>query len=156
MAGRTPKPTALKVVTGNPSKRALNKNEPKPDLRIPECPEYIVGNAKNAWDKLAVMLESMGVLTIADGLALERLCECYAEILECRELIELNGRVYSSVSGEDGMLLKANPAVGQLQDADRRFKSYLVEFGLTPASRSKIQVIQKEDDKQDPLKEFFG
>jgi len=32
MAGRKPKPTALKIIEGNPGKRPLNKNEPKPDI----------------------------------------------------------------------------------------------------------------------------
>jgi phage terminase small subunit len=44
-----------------------------------------------------------------------------------------------------------------LADADRRFKAWLVEFGLTPAARSKVHVQNPdEDEKQDPLQEFFG
>jgi hypothetical protein len=38
MRGRRPKPTPVKVLTGNPGKRPLNKNEPRPDVLIPECP----------------------------------------------------------------------------------------------------------------------
>ena len=37
--GRKPKPTALKLLEGNPSRRALNKNEPQPPTSIPECPD---------------------------------------------------------------------------------------------------------------------
>lgn len=171
MAGRRPKPTALKLVAGNPGKRAINKREPKPKRLSPSCPAYLGDEAKVAWGRLCVLLDRMGVLTEADSLALERLCDCYSEILECRELIARQGRIYSSVttrtideSGEVNTtveevksLLKANPAVAMLGDADRRFKSYLVEFGLTPAARSKVHGSSKDDDKpEDPLNEFFG
>ncbi|HZK10243.1 MAG TPA: phage terminase small subunit P27 family, partial [Clostridia bacterium] len=33
--GRKPKPTALKVLEGNPGKRPLNKNEPQPERKAP-------------------------------------------------------------------------------------------------------------------------
>lgn len=162
MAGRRPKPTHLKVVSGNPGKRALNKREPKPKKVIPSCPDHLGAAGMVAWGKLCVLLDRMGVLTEADALALERLCDCYAEILECRELIQRDGRTYSSTSAakkegdEPQFLMKANPAVAMLADADRRFKGYLVEFGLTPAARSKVQVKDDGDGEKDPLQEFFG
>jgi P27 family predicted phage terminase small subunit len=81
----------------------------------------------------------MGVLTVADTLALERLCDIYADILQLRDTIAVEGRTYT-VQTEGGFLIKANPAVSMLADADRRFKSYLVEFGLTPAARTKVKV----------------
>lgn len=163
MAGRRPKPTHLKVVSGNPGKRAINKKEPKPARETPSCPAHLSDTSKVAWGRLCVLLDRMGVLTEADALALERLCDCYAEILECRELIARDGRTYSSIRGigdEDSpieqVLMKANPAVAMLADADRRFKGYLVEFGLTPAARSKVQARGDDDEKKDPLNEFFG
>ena len=39
--GRKPKPTALKVLEGNPGKRPLNENEPKPERKAPECPSWL-------------------------------------------------------------------------------------------------------------------
>lgn len=163
MPSPRPKPTALKLVAGNPGKRKINKREPKPRKVIPSCPEHLSTTSKVAWGKLCVLLDRMGVLTEADALALERLCDCYAEILECRELIARDGRTYSSVSTAKNegdlpsVLMKANPAVAMLADADRRFKGYLVEFGLTPAARSKVEIKGGNGDKQeDPIQEFFG
>jgi len=155
MAGRRPKPTVLKLVTGNPGKRALNKREPKPRREIPSCPAYLEDSGKVAWGRLSVLLDRMGVLTEADGAALERLCDCYTDILECRKLIARDGRTYQTTATSGEMLIKANPAVAQLRAADSQFKSYLVEFGLTPAARSKVNAAP-EDDKKDPLQEFFG
>ena len=169
MPSPRPKPTALKLISGNPGKRKINKAEPKPARSIPSCPAHLSDSGKVAWGRLCVLLDRMGVLTEADSLALERLCDCYTEILECRALIERDGRTYSSVTtrttSEDGeettveevkSLLKANPAVAMMADADRRFKSYLVEFGLTPAARSKVHATPDDDTKKDPLAEFFG
>jgi hypothetical protein len=38
MRGRRPKPTRLKMLTGNPGKSPLHGDEPRPDANIPECP----------------------------------------------------------------------------------------------------------------------
>lgn len=156
MAGRRPKPTNIKLVEGNPGKRKINRNEPKPAKEIPSCPAHLSDVAKVAWGKLTVLLDGMGVLTVADSLALERLCDCYADILDCQEKIAKDGRVYKTVDAQGNTLIKGNPAVGQLRAADAQFKSYLVEFGLTPAARTKITVNNDDNEKTDPLAEFFG
>ena len=39
--GRKPTPTALKVLEGNPGKRKLNDNEPRPDKKAPSCPKWL-------------------------------------------------------------------------------------------------------------------
>jgi P27 family predicted phage terminase small subunit len=156
MAGRRPTPTVLKLVKGNPGKRATNKKEPKPRRVIPSCPDHLSDSGKVAWGRLTVLLDRMGVLTEADSFALERLCDCYTDILECRDLIERDGRTYTTQS-EGGTLIKTNPAVNQLRAADAQFKSYLIEFGLTPAARSKVNAEPPDDNKKDdPLNEFFG
>lgn len=140
MPGRRPDPTAPKLVKGNPGKRAINKKEPKLKRLISPCPEHLDASGQVAWGRLTVLLDSMGVLTEADTFALERLCDCYTDILESRELIRRDGRTYTTES-DGGTLIKTNPAVNQLRAAASQFKSYLVEFGLTPAARSKVKVI---------------
>jgi P27 family predicted phage terminase small subunit len=156
MAGRRPKPTVLKLVTGNPGKRAINKKEPKPKREIPSCPAHLHDSGKVAWGRLSVLLDRMGVLTEADAFTLERLCDCYTDILECRMLIERDGRTYTSTDHSQNTLIKANPAVAQLRAADAQFKSYLVEFGLTPAARSKVHAEPNDEETKDPLSKFFG
>lgn len=156
MAGRRPVPTALKLVRGNPGKRATNKSEPMPARVIPSCPEYLSPSGQVAWGRLTVVLDRMGVLTEADAAALERLCDCYTDIMECRKLIKKDGRTYKVMTQLGDTLIKANPAVNQLRAADAQFKSYLVEFGLTPAARSKVNANNNDEEKQDPLASYFG
>lgn len=156
MVGRRPKPTALKLVEGNRGKRPINRAEPKPKRGIPECPAHLDDAAKGAWVMLTALLDRMGILTEADGPALERLCDCYSDILECRKLIAANGRTYKTTTAQGDTLIKSNPACSQLRAADAQFKSYLVEFGLTPAARTKIHAVPADNDKYDPCAEFFG
>lgn len=154
MAGRRPKPTCLKLVTGNPGKRKINKKEPSPSREVPSPPSHLTDWGKVAWGKLTLILDDMGVLTVADTLALERLCDLYADILQLRDTIAVEGRTYKVLT-PSGFLIKANPAVTLLADTDRRFKGYLVEFGLTPSARVKVKVNDTETT-EDPLNRFFG
>ena len=156
MAGRRPTPTHLKVVKGNPGKRALPKNEPKPKRSIPSPPAHLSDTGLVAWGRLTVLLDEMGVLTLADGFALERLCDTYCEILKFRTQLMAEGETYTVTTMNGETLHKAHPAQAMLSDADRRFKGYLIEFGLTPAARSKVNVKDKDGDKEDPLAAFFG
>lgn len=96
MAGRRPKPTHLKVVTGNPGKRKLNDKEPQPAKEIPSPPSHLTDWGKVAWGRLTLLLDQMGVLTVADTFALERLCDLYAEILRLRQQIDIEGNIYTT------------------------------------------------------------
>ena len=42
MAGRKPKPTAVKKLEGNPGKRKLNMKEPVPAKGMPTCPDWLI------------------------------------------------------------------------------------------------------------------
>ena len=75
-------------------------------------------------------------------------------VLELQTLVDRDGLTYSTTSTAGETVIKGNPAVAMLADADRRFKGYLVEFGLTPAARSKVKVDGSE--QKDELDEFFG
>ncbi len=155
IAGRRHIPTHVTVLTGQPGTRALKRKEPKPAREIPSPPSHLTHRGKTAWGKLTVLLDGMGVLTVADTLALERLCDLYAEILQLRQIVDIEGRTYTTKTQMGDFLIKANPAVAMLADTDRRFKSYLVEFGLTPAARAKVNADGGEKE-EDPLNQFFG
>ena len=52
MRGRRPKPTRLKMLTGNPGKRPLNGNEPRPAPAVPDCPAELGPLARTEWNRL--------------------------------------------------------------------------------------------------------
>ena len=147
--GRKPKPTALKVLEGNPGCRKLNENEPKPLPIIPDCPEWLTGNAKDVWGKLAPILERMGLLTEADEIALAAICSLYARYKDLERIIDEKG--YTEKNTRSG--LKAIPEFAMSRDCLKLLKSFMTEFGLTPSSRTRISI--EESTQDDPLEEFF-
>ena len=76
--GRKPKPTALKVLEGNPGGRPLNPNEPKPAKKAPRCPSWLEDEAKKEWKRMGKTLEQMGLLTEMDMAAFAGYCQAYA------------------------------------------------------------------------------
>ena len=64
-----PKPTALKVLEGNPGKRPLNDHEPIPPKGELKCPSWLLPEAKKEWKRLASSLEAMGVPVTAESFA---------------------------------------------------------------------------------------
>lgn len=153
---RPTKPTALKLVTGNPGKRALPKHEPRFKQGVGDPPESLDSVGVQCWKRLSILLDRTGVLTEPDEFALERMCDTYADVQACKALIERDGRTYTTTGTDGSTLIKQNPAVGQLRAADALFKSYLTEFGLTPAARSKVHATPADDADADPMARFFA
>lgn len=138
MSGPPRDPTKLRVLKGNPSKRPLNLLEPLPEKGVPKPPKHLGQEARKYWDHFAEILTNMDVITLADEAALCRLCETYAEVIELQLDIELEGRTYRTFSREGNLTFRTRPEVRLLQETDRRLRGYLADFGLTPASRSKV------------------
>lgn len=67
--GRRPKPTRMKLLTGNPGKRPMNESEPKPDAVIPDCPVQLGPVAQAEWHRLAQELATLKLLTNLDRAA---------------------------------------------------------------------------------------
>jgi P27 family predicted phage terminase small subunit len=134
MRGRRPKPTRLKVLTGNPGKRPLNQTEPRPEAVIPDCPTELGEVARREWHRLAGELASLKLLTNLDRAALAAYCGSYALWAEATEAIQKYGSMIKSPSGypvQSPYLAIAN----RQAEIMMRIAS---EFGFTPASRSRI------------------
>lgn len=146
MPGRPPKPTAVKLLAGNPGKRAINHNEPEPDLLDDlEPPEHLSADAAAIWTQLAPRLRKAGLLTTIDTLALEWLCVAAAQ-----------HRIATRNAGDDKLIMH-NAETGTFSPspwliiqsmAFKRGKAMCDAFGMTPAARSRIMV--------DPQGDLFG
>ena len=151
-------PTALRLVKSNPGKRPMPAREPKaPPIsadNIPPPPEVMSPYAAGAWRRLAPLLAGMGVLTEADLIAFERLCECYAEVQTARDAIAAaGGATYETTTDKGDTMYRSRPEAAAMADADRRLKTWLTEFGLTPAARSRVSV---QGEQTDDLAKYFG
>lgn len=108
-----------------------------------------------AWGALSVKLDQMGVLTLADTWALEQLAENYAEILALRKIVK-KAR-FQNITTTNGSKKKVHhPGWIQLSDAEKRFRQMMLEFGLTPASRSKVNASPQDKGEKDPAAKYFA
>ena len=136
MRGRRPKPTRLKLLTGNPGKRALNAHEPQPEPTVPECPVELGPVARREWDRLAVELSALRILTNLDRAALAAYCGAYAMWAEATEAIQKFGTMVKSPSG----FPQQSPYVAVANRQAEIMIRIAAEFGFTPASRSRISM----------------
>jgi len=141
MRGRRPKPTRLKVLTGNPGKRPLNVNEPRPEIAIPDCPVELGPVARREWDRLAVELSCLRILTNLDRAALAAYCGAYAMWAEATEAIQKFGTMVKSPSGYP----QQSPYVAVANRQAEIMMRIASEFGFTPASRSRITTPPKDE-----------
>lgn len=136
LRGPAPKPTVLEIAEGRPGKRAINRREPQPAKRVPKMPIEVRADkaAKREWRRLVPMLDRLGVLTEVDGTALGMVC-LDTSLLE-RSQADLREKG-TTVKGPKGGLL-VNPLLKIIESTSHRIWIGLREFGLTPASRSRI------------------
>jgi P27 family predicted phage terminase small subunit len=176
-SGRRPKPSAVKELQGNAGKRPPNRDEPKPPPGEPEMPPSLGKLARQYWKSLAPDLMAVGVLSTIDGKALAACCHAYQRWVEAEQKIDEYGiLVEESVFNKKGKKvatkLKRNPADISAQSWLKVMKSYLIEFGMTPAARTRIRsefgltpaertrMRSTNDDgqkrKEDPAGKYFG
>lgn len=152
--GTKPEPTHLKLLKGNPGKRPLNKNEPKPVPVAPKAPYWMRSTAKTLWKKIGPQLERMGLLTSVDGPAFEAACENYAVWVHCAKYLTQHGLTYE-VETKSGTVIQQRPEVLIGNKALLAFKAFCTEFGLTPSSRAGIDLKPTEGDI-DPMEALLA
>ena len=144
--GRKPKPTAIKVLEGNPGKRALNTAEPKPKSKAPKCPNWLEAEAKKEWRRMAKQLEQLGLLTEIDMAAFAGYCQAYARWKEAEEFISQHGTIVKTPSG----YWQQVPQVSIAQTYLKIMNKFCEQFGLSPSARSRI-VTGQGDTEEDPM-----
>jgi P27 family predicted phage terminase small subunit len=152
MRGRKPVPTTLKVLRGNPGKRPLNHNEPKPTLGAPGCPTWLVTEAKAEWRRIVPKLDELGMLTKVDRAALATYCEAWATFVYAQREVHTHGILITEVEtiSIDGRVIYCrttkNPAIIVARDAANLVRQFCAEFGLTPSARTRLELPEAEGD----------
>lgn len=136
-SGRKRKPTALRLLADNPSGRPMNQNEPQPEIytAIPKPPRTLRGYAALEWKRRAKEMLDLGLLATTDTAAFELYCSAYGRYCEASKKLR-KGMLQPAANG----MLVRSPYLGILRDAIQEMMKLLPEFGMTPSSRSRIQV----------------
>lgn len=140
-------PTHLRAVKGFPDKRPVNHDEPMPKNGFHQPPEYFTDEEKGWYMDMCQELNRWGVITELDSRAAEMLTVAYSEFRVARREVEANGSLtYIELGAQGQEKLKPHPAVGIADAAWKKFRAMATEFGMTPASRSKVNSVKKEED----------
>lgn len=154
MRGRKPQPTALKVVKGNPGKRALPKDEPSPEPAVPDPPAHLSDDALAEWKRVAVQLYRLGILADIDMAVLAAYCQSYGRWVQAERALSRVMERLENLDAEDrpegdGLLrvsAKGNvvqqPLIGIANKAAADMVRYATEFGMGPASRSRVKAMK--------------
>lgn len=131
--GRKAKPTALKLIQGNPGNRAINEEEPQP-LKIfaPPAPTEFDEFHSAKWVSMCERLSACRVLTELDLDALEMYVRNWVTMHE--SLADMNERGTLLTTRTGGVIW--NPSWTKYKHAERVCRVLQAEFGMTPSSRS--------------------
>ena len=150
MRGRKPKPTNLKKIEGNPGKRKLNTREPQHTGETTP-PAHLTGVAKTEWRRLYSELKAMGLITRVDRASLAAYCQAYARWVKYELVLQEKGELYKTASGS----ITTSPALWIVNKALDQMHKFAVEFGFTPASRSRLTLpSEKQADSFDKLLDY--
>src|SRR5262249_28256271 len=112
--GSKPKPTALKLITGNPGRRPLNHGEPQPPA--PETllpPPELNDDAKVEWGRRIGELMSCGLFTSIDYAAFAAYCQSWGTWMECERAIHAAAAAQRTKAHELMQMTPPEDKVGQ-------------------------------------------
>lgn len=145
--GGPPKPTAIKIAEGNRGRRPLPPLEPQPTpvsqvSALPEAPPHLDDLAARLWsEEYGPIVVKLKVMTVADWSALAILCTLESRRRVLEDDIREKGMYQWCTTVMGDMVEKPRPQVAELNRVTPQVVSMLREFGLTPSSRPKVQIV---------------
>lgn len=133
---RPRKPTAALELNGafkkNPQRRKAREHEPKPSGPLGEAPSWLDRDEKQTWRDLQAQL-AHGVAGNSDAAAFATLCRLFTALKK------------DGIGGRAGLTSSMLSVMNGL----------FTQFGMTPASRSKVSVPSKQED-DNPFAQLAG
>ncbi|KKL20611.1 hypothetical protein LCGC14_2453740, partial [marine sediment metagenome] len=112
-------------------------------------PKWLSVAAKTVWKQITPQLDKAGILAKLDGNTLVRYCETYAH---WRKLMKILGDAEITNTDHVGQLRGVFLTVEALGSSLNRLEA---DFGLSPSSRSRIQVQPTKAEEDDGKDRFF-
>lgn len=165
--GRPRKPQVLHFAHGTARADRMNPDEPKPKAvsEMPKAPSHLNKWGKRVWNDLGTTLMVSRLLTHADLVTFEILCEYYGQYRElwdeihCFETLPDGRRRRRTLAQYlRGRSSQTVPEYAAMKSALKGYESLLVQFGMSPATRSKVSALpdEKPEDEMSKLLEGRG
>lgn len=135
-SGRPRLPSAVKKARGTyiPSRAAQNEVS-FPVTRL-NPPDWLSKRALEEWERVVPLLDSVKVLTEPDLIALANYCSAAGVAIQAQEEVNRVGLFAAVIKGSK--MRHVNPLIKVAQEARAQALRYAIEFGLTPAARSRV------------------
>ncbi len=134
--GRKSKPKRTLRLAG--TDRTDRHGEEEDDLEfnpfIPEPPDHLSKDALIEWGRISNILFESGLLSKPDMAALAAYCDAFGMWCEASRQLNLEGLTITT----SNLNVIQNPLVGIKNQSREHMRKFLVEFGMTPASRAKV------------------
>ena len=153
MAGRPPKPTALKIAEGNRGRRPLNfHDEVKPDeLDELTPPAWLSPTAQRVWKEDIPAMAKIRLVTKADRNSFAVLCQETANYIDAQTAI--NALVEKMPPGQSALIMgskegkqpQPNPFLIVQSMATKKIIALSREFGKTPVGRKQLAMAAQTD-----------
>ena len=138
---RPRKPSSLHLVQGTARADRRNDSEPEPVLLNDLTPpKHLAERSAAVWTEVAPMLRRLQVLTEADVISLEMLCDAVADYRLAREQC---GDEFVAWSHKGSQML--NQWMVAKMAASKRAEAFMSRFGMDPVSRSRVMVNPQQD-----------
>ena len=142
MSGPARQPTALRLLQGNPSRRPIVMDEFRPVTAIPAMPKHLKGEAKKEWLRITAELAKYGLISEVDRDALAMICTIWSRYVVAEQIIDRMAKKSPETAGlfvnTPNNFPVQSPWLALSNRAMEMYKSFLAEFGMSPASRMRV------------------
>ena len=126
----------------------LQGKKPHPHLEplalAPDPPDWLLPEARRAWDEVVPHLEGLGLLSVVDGPSLAIALTHYG--VACSAAAELQRDGVTEEDRAHGGQLKKHPAAQVFKDNAAAFRQWVAELGLSPAARQGLPLQEPADE----------
>jgi P27 family predicted phage terminase small subunit len=134
------KPTRLKELEGTLRRDRTNRREPRPPKAGTVAPRHgLPLGVRREFKFLLEQLAPMNVVTVSDIAALEITAAAADEYWRNHRFLTRKGASYETVNAAGSRMARNRPEVAAAADAWRRYRAGLLDFGMTPSSRPKVE-----------------
>lgn len=141
MAGRPRTPEHMKVVKGTYKPSRDNASRPKtPPAKAGDIPvpKHLSAPAKRFFAALESHLRKMKVISEQDQVVLTMIAEAWEQYDQCRRAIKTEGLTQKVATKSGGVMVRMRPEIALMNELRRQMVSMLMQCGLTPATRAKV------------------